>query len=85
MLLEKADEKVGCGALSREFAEARELAGLKIEAGKTPPSFHEQRSLAERLYRKQGINTQLLLGHASQEMTDKYNNDRSNQWIILAV
>jgi integrase len=80
-----AGGKVGKGTLSREFAEARDLAGITAEAGKTLPTFHEQRSLAERLYRKQGINTQLLLGHASQEMTDKYNNDRSNQWVVLAV
>jgi len=81
----RAGSKVGKGTLSKEFAEARDLAGLKIEKGKTPPSFHEQRSLSERLYRKQGINTQILLGHTSQEMTDTYNNDRRNSWVILAV
>lgn len=81
----KAGGKVGKGTLSREFAEARDVAGLKIEKGKTPPSFHEQRSLSERLYRKQGINTQILLGHASQEMTDKYNDNRRSTWTVLAV
>lgn len=40
------------------------------------PSLHECRSLSERLYRKQGIQTQHLLGHKNADMTDKYNDDR---------
>lgn len=40
------------------------------------PSLHECRSLSERLYRQQGIQTQHLLGHKSQNMTDRYNDDR---------
>lgn len=40
------------------------------------PSLHECRSLSERLYRKQGVHTQTLLGHKSQAMTDRYNDDR---------
>ncbi len=32
-----------------------------LEEGKTPSTFHEQRSLAERLYEVQGINTKELL------------------------
>ncbi len=42
---------------------------------RSAPSFHEQRSLSERLYREQGINIQKLLGHKSQAMADKYNDD----------
>lgn len=34
------------------------------------------RSLSERLYRAQWINTMQLLGHKSQAMTDMYNDDR---------
>lgn len=37
---------------------------------------HECRSLAERLYRLQGLDTRLLLGHIHQSMTDMYNNGR---------
>lgn len=40
------------------------------------PTLHECRSLSERLYRQQGVNTQVLLGHRSQAMTDRYNDDR---------
>jgi integrase len=39
-------------------------------------SLHECRSLAERIYRAQGINTRLLLGHTNWKMTDIYNDDR---------
>ncbi|MFZ1872215.1 MAG: integrase, partial [Chania sp.] len=38
-----------------------------------------------RLYREQGINTQLLLGHKSQKQTDRYNDDRGKDWITIAV
>lgn len=40
------------------------------------PTLHECRSLSERLYRQQGVDTQILLGHKSQAMTDQYNDDR---------
>lgn len=44
--------------------------------GGARPTLHECRSLSERLYRKQGVDTKTLLGHKSQIMTDKYNDDR---------
>ena len=48
--------------LSDYFAKARELAGIIPPAGKTPPTFHEQRSLSERLYRAQGVDTKHYWG-----------------------
>lgn len=51
----------------------------------TAPTFHEQRSLSERLYRAQGLNTQQLLGHKNQAQTDKYNDDRGKDWMVVAV
>jgi enterobacteria phage integrase len=63
-------------SMSWRFEEAREGA-LPPHSGKgTPPSLHECRSLAERTYREQGINTMVLLGHSKQSMTDLYNRDR---------
>ncbi|RGO38690.1 hypothetical protein DXB20_14315, partial [Escherichia coli] len=47
--------------------------------------FHEQRSLSERLYREQGLDTQKLLGHKSRKMTDRYNDDRGKDWIIVDI
>jgi hypothetical protein len=46
------------------------------------------RSLAERLYCGQGIDTRTLLGHKRQAMTDVYNDDRGlsrGQWRVLIL
>lgn len=50
-----------------------------------PATFHEQRSLSERLYKEQDINTQLLLDHKSQKQTDRYHNDRGKDWVTIAI
>lgn len=42
----------------------------------TPASFHEQRSLAVRLYVAQNIDTQKLLGHKSSTHTANYQDDK---------
>lgn len=63
-------------SLSTRFHEVIKVACPGAYADGEWPSLHEARSLSERLYRAQGINTQTLLGHSSQEMTDKYNDDR---------
>ncbi|MFU2318974.1 phage integrase Arm DNA-binding domain-containing protein [Rahnella sp. PCH160] len=70
--------------LSRYFADARDKSGLQWN-GASPPTFHEQRSLSERLYREQGVDTQVLLGHKSSQMTDKYHDDRGKEWKEVAV
>ncbi|HHR5847843.1 TPA: phage integrase Arm DNA-binding domain-containing protein [Providencia alcalifaciens] len=77
-------EQVTANTLTTTFKKARDKCGLTW-AEKSAPSFHEQRSLSERLYREQGINTQKLLGHKSQKMTDKYNDDRGKEWQIIAI
>lgn len=74
-------------SLSRYFKICREATGIAPADEKTsPPSFYEVRSLSERLYRDQGINTQILLGHVYQTTTDMYNHRRGlNEWRILQV
>jgi len=64
------------GSLSSIFTDLRTSALGKIDGPRTAPSLHEIRSLSERLYRAQGIDTQTLLGHKRQAMTDVYNDDR---------
>ncbi|ARJ67816.1 hypothetical protein WV31_20265 [Magnetospirillum sp. ME-1] len=54
---------------------------MRAPAGKTPPTFHEIRSLAARLYTEQGINAQALLGHKSADMTSIYRDVRGSEWI----
>lgn len=74
-------------SLSARFEEAREGAGLSWSEG-LPPSLHECRSLSERLYRDQGIDTRILLGHKHQSMTDVYNDDRgltAMKWQSLVI
>lgn len=67
--------------ISMWFAEARGKAGRAWPDGSTPPSFHEIRSLAARLYHEQGINAQALLGHKSPEMTALYRDARGAEWV----
>nr|WP_295838011.1 excisionase [uncultured Azospirillum sp.] len=67
--------------ISMWFAEARDKTGRTWADGSTPPSFHEIRSLAARLYHEQGINAQMLLCHKSPAMTARYCDSRGSEWI----
>jgi len=77
-------EALTISSITTGFSKARKLTNIEWESG-TPPTFHEQRSLAERLYREQGMDTKRLLGHKNQVQTDKYNDDRGKEWLIVAV
>lgn len=77
--------QVRSNTLTTNFSKARDKAEIPLEEGKTPSTFHEQRSLAERLYEVQGVNTKELLGHKSQRQTDSYHDDRGKDWITVAI
>lgn len=77
-------DRVSANCTTTTFKKARNRCGITWPEG-TAPTFHEQRSLSERLYREQGLETQKLLGHKSQKMTDKYNDDRGKEWRVIAV
>lgn len=87
-LLRKHNGQPLCDAsLSARFEEAIDHAVEHCKTG-GQPSLHECRSLAERLYRAQGINTMVLLGHKHQSMTDLYNDDRGlsrGEWKTLQL
>ena len=70
--------------LSKAFLAAREASGLTWSTG-TPPTLYECRSLAEREYAKQGIDTQILLGHKSGKMTQVYADSRGREWKTVEV
>ena len=70
--------------LSRRFGEAVTASGLSW-APKDPPTFHELRSLSERLYKAQGVDTQILLGHNDPETTQMYDNPRGAEWIWVKL
>lgn len=74
--------QVTANTLTMNFSKARDLAGIDWGDG-TPATFHEQRSLSERLYGGQGIDTQKLLGHKSLNQTAKYRDDRGKNWITV--
>lgn len=86
LIRKNSGKALGLASLSARFEGARE--GALGDLGENPPSLHECRSLAERLYRAQGINTMILLGHKHQAMTDMYHDDRGltkGEWKTLPL
>lgn len=82
----KPGEQVTPGGLSAAFKRARNE--LKIVATKedgTPPTFHEIRSLAERLYKKEfGAEfAQAIMGHKHAKMTAEYDDLRGGGWNVV--
>ena len=77
--------KVGLNGMSEAFSIALESTGYKPALGRTPPSFHEIRSLSERLYNEQHGDkfAQSLLGHKSAKMTSKYDDLRGSGWQVV--
>lgn len=71
--------------LSKSFH--AEVLATGIDWGtKQPPTFHEIRSLAERMYTEQGnINTQMLLGHKDPRSTAIYKDTRGAEWVTVKV
>lgn len=76
--------QVQATTITTNFSQARDKTGIEWGKG-TPATFHEQRSLSERLYKNQGVDTKVLLGHKTQQQTDKYHDDRGKGWNILKV
>jgi integrase len=66
------------------FSKARDKSDIQWGGG-SPSTFHEQRSLAERFYEAQGIDTQKLLGHRSPNQTARYHDVRGKSWTIIAI
>lgn len=82
----KPGDKVRPATLSDAFAKARDRAKIETESGRTPPSFHEIRSLAERLFKEEfGADfAQSVLGHKSAQMTAKYDDLRGGWKTVQA-
>lgn len=76
--------QVKANTLTMNFSKARDLARIDWGEG-SPATFHEQRSLSERLYKEQGLDTQKLLGHKAQQQTDRYHDDRGKGWSKVAL
>jgi integrase len=85
LLQNKRGNQIQTWSISRWFKICREQAGIINDADRTPPPFREQRSLSERIYRAQGVDTRTLLGHRYQQMTDQYNNTRGKEYRKLIL
>ncbi|QKJ87467.1 Phage integrase [Paramixta manurensis] len=70
-------------SLTKKFVSARNNSGLEFT--ESPPTFHEIRSLAGRLYEKEKGKdfAQKLLGHKNANMTNKYLDTRGKEYVIL--
>jgi integrase len=83
-----AGSRVHPDRISHAFTEARRLAGIPDVSpdGKGAPTFHEIRSLAKRLYDKQGgVDTKALLGHSTDKMGALYGDPRGVEPIRVSV
>jgi integrase len=82
-----AGSHVKLGTLSRTFQEYRDAAKIAAEEGRTPPTFHEIRSLSARLYADEyGPEVaQAILGHKSAKMTSLYRDSRGREWTDVKV
>lgn len=79
----KPGDPLSGDSLAQMFKKAVVLAEIKVEAGKTPPTFHEIRSLAIRLYTEQyGLDFgQAIAGHKNAAVTSLYRDVRGSEWI----
>ncbi|ELO0981328.1 phage integrase Arm DNA-binding domain-containing protein [Enterobacter asburiae] len=76
--------QVKSNTITMNLSKARDKAEINWGDG-IPATFHEQRSLAERLYQAQGIDTQSLLGHKSPNQKARYHDDRGKDWSRIRV
>jgi integrase len=79
-----AGDKVHKQRISKAFTQCVRASGIEWEAGKTAPTFHEQRSLAAREYTLQGnVDVQALLGHKDAATTAIYKDNRGSEWCFV--
>ena len=67
-------------SLTDVFRSTRDSVDYDWSSKGAPPSFHEQRSLAERLFREQGIDTQILSGQRRKIMAVQDNDTCGKEW-----
>lgn len=74
--------QVWLDTITKGFSRARKLAGV-IGEGKTPPSFHEIRSLAIRMYADQYGHdfAQAIAGHKDAATSALYRDTRGAEWV----
>ena len=80
-------DKVRATTIATAFADARNRAGIAIEKGRTPTTFHEIRSLAIRMYKEKYGNDfgQAIAGHKNAATSALYSDLRGAEWIQVKV
>lgn len=80
-------DQLSINGISNAFQEAVSDAGIIAAEGRTAPTFHEIRSLAERLYKEEfGAEfAQAMLGHKNASMTAKYDDMRGTGFKIITA
>lgn len=77
------DGSINLDSLTKGFVKARNFSGREFTDN--PPSFHEIRSLAGRMYEvefgKEFV--QRLFGHKSEKMTAKYLDSRKKEFVMI--
>lgn len=69
--------------LTKEFSKSRDRTDLFNHLGPSEkPTFHEIRSLSLKLYKDAGHNPQILAGHSSPQMTEKYLSGHETDWTL---
>lgn len=83
----KTGARVSVNGLTNAFAAVRDAVGIKAAPGRSPPSFHEIRSLSERLYKEHyGAEfAQAMLGHKNAKMTATYDDLRGSGWQVVGA
>lgn len=80
-----AGRPVSLKMITDEFTATLKALELRFE-GKDPPTFHEIRGLAARLYKAQGnVSRKDLLGHTNEQTTELYEDPRGAEWITVKV
>lgn len=84
--LSRPGDAIFIDTLTKGFARARDASGL-VWKDKDPPSLHEVRSLALRLYKdnKGRDFAQALAGHKQGSTTDIYTDVRGSEWIEVKI
>lgn len=80
-------DQLSSNGISNAFQDAVKAAGIVPAEGRTPPSFHEIRSLSERLYKAEfgAAFAQAMLGHKHASMTAKYDDMRGQGYQVISA
>lgn len=76
----KAGDPIRDKTIEQLFRDAREDAGVD---GEHPPTFHEIKSLAIRLWEAHGVNVKTMAGHKTDAMSALYKDTRGAEWVTV--